>query len=771
MKKRSFLNLKFLIVFLLVAAIAIPISLQVFSAEEPWKFSNTATIVWVETADSKVSDEALEKQIQLFDSELAAKMGQSSALPIVYGASSKAEKGDILVVLDKSLGIAKQGFRITLSGGILTVSASDADGLFYGCRDVIQQLLLNSKVTAKEDAPDVLERAVSLDNGRKYFSVENIKTLIREMSWCKMNALALHFSEEMGLGIESKTYPWLAGRDGTLCVAAEIATDNTVLTHEEIAEIVEYAKLYHVEIIPSFDSPGHMNYVVKKFNEKCASSKFSFTYDGKTYTAKQGSKIGNYFHYNNKTSIVQGSRNKSYSRGIDISNDVAVAFTKSLITEYATLFGNLGCTKFDIGGDELLGWGTAVVSTSTASRWQQLDHWKTYAQNRAKAEGKSNYSSAVAYDAFLYYMNDLNDLVRGLGYTSVRMWNDDAMRSNDTGWNKVVNLDTNIDIWYWTASANNSKNSVWTYANPGYEVYNILSDYNYYVMNDDYYDDRSDGFDQAYADQIYNEWNPYIFDPTSTAQSGKNTAIGNTSVLGSGFGIWCDNPSMKTDAKVIEEALILIRAHAAKAWDSECNKSVNYSTFTSQLTKLGSAPTNLPAAPAVTLLELKALNEAVAVFESVSANAYTQESYNAYKQAVQYAQTLAYADGTTQAQLNEAVANISKVKTLLRTACEVSDKTMIISVTSRSTYVLQGQTVTLSVVANERINSVQIYDETGRSISVNQFAHAATSSDTQDTVALQFVESTPGTHTYYVYAIDSEGKRSADYMECSVICY
>ena len=42
-----------------------------------------------------------------------------------------------------------------------------------------------------------------------------------------------------------------------------------------------------------------------------------------------------------------------------------------------------------------------------ASRWKQLDHWKTYAQNRAKNEGITNYTDAVAYDAFMYYMNDI----------------------------------------------------------------------------------------------------------------------------------------------------------------------------------------------------------------------------------------------------------------------------------------------------------------------------------------------------------------------------
>ena len=97
----------------------------------------------------------------------------------------------------------------------------------------------------------------------------------------------------------------------------------------------------------------------------------------------------------------------------------------------------------------------------------------------------------------MYYMNDLYDLVTGLGYTSVRMWNDDALRSVDTGWKHVVELNPAIDIWFWTTGSN----TCWTYANKGYQLYNILSDYTYYALTDDYFGNRK-SFNQAYADQI-----------------------------------------------------------------------------------------------------------------------------------------------------------------------------------------------------------------------------------------------------------------------------
>lgn len=546
--------------------------------------SDYTRIYWVQTDDSRITDATLREQVQLFSQELQANGVTTDCLPITYGAESAAQDKDIVLILDSALNIADQGYQVATENNRVTVSASDEDGLFYGCRYVIKQLKLGGSVANKTSAPAVAERGLSLDNGRKYYSVEWIKRMIRELSWAEMNTLVLHFTEEMGIGIESKKYPWLNGRDGTLCTQAEVENDNRVLTQEEVKDIIAYARKYHVEIIPSLDSPGHMNYMVKKFNEKCANEAFTFTYGGKTYTAEVGENIGNYFKYNGKTtSVVPGSRNAAYSRGIDISNEIAVAFTKSLIAEYAELFREAGCTKFDIGGDELLGWGSAVISG--VAKWQQLDHWKAYAQ---KCTGNS---AAVAYDAFLLYMNDLNEMLRKMQYNSVRMWNDDVMRK-DAAWNQVVTLDTEIDIWYWSGTPQTAA----TYANVGHGIYNIMSDYNYYALTSDYFGDRT-SFTKSYPDDIYNEWTPYNFGSGGTCS---------TNVKGSAFAIWSDNPMLRSEDQVMADVLPMLRAHGAKAWDPNANSSKNYSSFTADWAALGVCETPKQNAPAVTTLNTAA---------------------------------------------------------------------------------------------------------------------------------------------------------------------
>lgn len=792
-----------------------------------WNIGDDTVIYWVETKDSKIDDADLKKQIELFACEIAEHTEDKKAMGIAYGDAEKAGAKDIVLILDSTLGIAKEGYEIEVTGGQLQVRASDADGLFYGCRYVIKALKCGecSKLPLSNvsSAPDYPERAFFLDCGRKYYSPEWIEDMIREISWSNMNAIYIHFSEEMGFRLESKTYPWLAGGDNTLCTGgAEMGVsedNNKYITQDEMREIAEVAKLYHVEIIPSFDSPGHMNYAVKKYKEK------------------YGTDIGNYYHYNGKTAIVQGSgpeaAQKNYSRGIDISNAEAVTFAKNLYKEYAEFFKELGCTKFDIGGDELLGWGDSIASG--VSKWKQLDHWKAYAQQRS---GNSN---AVAYDAFMYYMNDIYDLVKGCGYTSIRMWNDDALRTADTGWSGVVQLNKNIEIQYWTSTANNSQNNVWTYLSAGYKVYNLLNDYNYYVLGQVH--DGTDGYKGITPQHIYEKWAPNVFTPYEG--TGSNTDINNKNVLGSAFCVWCDKPSTETEDTVKENILPSLRMNGLKAWDADADKKsfyddqgqeINGVTAKNIVESLGNVPnvlevktpeiyqypdtselealieesktlntsiyteesvasytTAIAAAEAVLdiarptaeqvneatenvktakaglalIVNYSELDAALAIFAEVDAALYTDETYLAYSLYAEKAREIRSDITADQATIDAAAAKLGELHDDLILLTDVAEgDDWFISFASQSTYAYVGKVfVTVAYVRNDTDTcKFLMYDEDGNRV---DFVRIAWSNPTYTAsgkygAQIRIAAEVRGEHTYTVYAVNKDGKRSPD---------
>ena len=390
----------------------------------------------------------------------------------------------------------------------------------------------------KESNRSVRERIFFLDCARKYYTPEWVKKLMLTVKEEGFNTFYLHFSEDIGLRLESKQYPWLAGGDHSLCVYGVengIAEDDgKYYTQETMAELVRFAQSIGLEVVPSFDSPGHMNYAVKKYNEHF------------------GSNISNYFHKNGVVELVHGSSRKNeaaqlnYSRGIDLSNAEAVRFAKNLYEEYGRFFRSLGCTKFDIGGDELLGFGETI--DETLSKWQNLDHWEAFARERTQN------GNAVAYDAFVLYINEICELLRSLGYTSLRMWNDDIYRDFDTGYTGVTQMDPSLEIQFWQSNANGGKNTVFTYLDRGHRVLNFISYYTYYVVG-------MGAYHGVPADQVEREWDAYLFDREHPEN---NPAAPHKGVLGGGYCLWSDMPARETEDEVFEHVLPYIKAIGRK---------------------------------------------------------------------------------------------------------------------------------------------------------------------------------------------------------------
>lgn len=464
-------------------------------------------------------------------------------LSVVSGKEKQALPGDIVLI--KSPDGNPQAYKIEVTDRAV-VSSSGSDGLYYGMLSLMEILVqTQGKKLQKfyiEDEPDTEERAVFLDCGRKYFSSEWIKAFIRRSSFQRYNTLILHFSEAEGLRLDSEIFPWL--------------TENIEsLSRTEMADIVNYAGRYHMKIVPSFDTPGHNQFIVSKYREHIYTDPdFSFEYAGRTYGPESegfGS-IANYYSHN-------GYMVESDYVGIDITNSYAVAFMDALIDDYAAFFRDLGCKDFDIGGDEVIGYASFYLGgelMTHENRWSFVEHWAEYARNVMKIPCGS------ANDTFIFYLNHVASRLMRMGY-DCRVFNDEI----DLKAEQNLRLRRPVGIAYWNANARSAKH----YTEDGYRLYNCVSKWCYYAVG------TAGGRDLMYGKystvnsrNIYENWDPASY----SSREYKYRPIPDDKRAGAYFCIWCDNPDYKSDEIIWSETELLTWANATKMWNISLGNSI-----------------------------------------------------------------------------------------------------------------------------------------------------------------------------------------------------
>ena len=506
-------------------------------------------------------DKDLVETVRLIDSQFAAyAIPSDKPLPVVYGKKDFALKGDIVVNLvdeeDFLPGIQtadpEETYRIDVDE-TAAVEACGQDGIWYGLTGLMQ--LFREKQNAEQenavvldkmrikDGPDLKERALMLDCGRKYYSKEWIENLIKRASLQRYNAIILHFAEAEGIRFDSEVFPWL--------------TENIdSLTTEDMKEIVETAHRYHMEVIPSFDTPGHNTFMVERYASYVKSDPdFSFTYDGKTYDSSVDgfSSIANHYSHGGETE-------KADYIGIDLTREHAVAFTNTLIEGYADYFSKLGCSKFDIGSDELLGWYTFELGGDVIdydNRWTALEHWKSYARNTLGIEKGS------ARDVLVSYINDLAGRLEKKGYTC-RVFNDEI----DVNRSQHVELKDSIEVTYWFDADNTAAH----FAEKGHTVHNFMESWCFYVLRSENGKDIMNGkYKTVNGRNIYENWNPRSF----ARKAGKSDTVPEDRLGGGYFAIWCDFPDYKGAGTVWAETEFKTWANASRMWNAEVNSAAS----------------------------------------------------------------------------------------------------------------------------------------------------------------------------------------------------
>lgn len=254
------------------------------------------------------------------------------------GHVETAENGFITL---KKADIAKEGYKLTVTKDGITVEAADESGAVWALTTVTELTAEGEAlpIVTIEDAPHYGHRGLSLDCSRHFFTADEVKKVIDQMTRVKLNVLHWHLVDDQGWRIECKTLPLLH------------ETTGTYYTQEEIRSIIEYARVRGMEIIPEIDMPGHARSMIAAYPHLSC--------------------------FGEKTELCQfgGIFEKILCPG----KDETFEFIEKLLTEVCALFPD---DRFHIGGDE-----------APKTEWKKCPHCKA----RMEALGLTDYEDLQGY--------------------------------------------------------------------------------------------------------------------------------------------------------------------------------------------------------------------------------------------------------------------------------------------------------------------------------------------------------------------------------------
>ncbi|WP_229070739.1 family 20 glycosylhydrolase [Actinoplanes sp. DH11] len=337
------------------------------------------------------------------------------ALPVVTQSSAAAP---IVIEVGTGKGPAGQaaeGYRLTVTSTRVQIGADTAAGALNGVQtlrqlfpqwvesDTVASAVWQVPAVSVTDYPRFAYRGMMLDVARSFYPVTEVKAYIDAAAQYKVNRLHLHLTDDQGwrialdnpasnpAGIDYTRLTGISGRtamtynDSGQLMGTELGVTG-FYTKADYAEIVRYAGLNGMTVVPEIDMPGHTNaalHAIPQLN---------------TAGAQPRPAPGQ------QTVPANGTGNVGYS-SLDAASPVTYEFVRQVLTQIAAMTPG---PYLHIGGDEAHVTShadyTAMVNAfngTVASLGKTVVGWNEYAgttlpQNNAVVQYWNGDRNAVA---------------------------------------------------------------------------------------------------------------------------------------------------------------------------------------------------------------------------------------------------------------------------------------------------------------------------------------------------------------------------------------
>jgi len=263
-------------------------------------------------------------------------------------------------VQDAALGA--EAYRLTVYDDGIMIAASSERGAVWALTSLYTLMEDDGfPYVTIEDTPKYAHRGFMLDCARHFFPVDVVKAIIEQNALLKLNVFHWHLTDDQAWRIESKRFPQLHTYGG-----------QAYYTQSEIKEVVEYAAVRGVEVIPEIDMPGHTTAMIAAFPQLSCKAK----------------------------AVVPPKKGGIYKTILCAGKDDTYTFLRELLDEVCPLFPS---PHFHLGGDE-----------APKDEWQNCPHCRA----KLASCGGQNYEDLQGF-----FTQALAEMLAANGKMPV-LWND-----------------------------------------------------------------------------------------------------------------------------------------------------------------------------------------------------------------------------------------------------------------------------------------------------------------------------------------------------------
>ncbi len=142
--------------------------------------------------------------------------------------------------------------KILISGGSYKAISLAMTSLLHLIEKKDDHTLL--PIVKIRDYPDATFRGLLIDLARRWHSIKTLKKLVDMSAFYKLNYMQLHLTDDQSFTFPSKAYP-------------KLATKDRHYSKEELVDLVNYAELRGITLIPEIDIPGHSRKFIETYPE------------------------------------------------------------------------------------------------------------------------------------------------------------------------------------------------------------------------------------------------------------------------------------------------------------------------------------------------------------------------------------------------------------------------------------------------------------------------------------------------------------------------